>query len=76
MDCGGREAARQDSCGQGGVEQTEKIAWEVVGDEMPFKHFVFVFGSLQSQCRVQKSPQGSELLGDLRLTQMFPWLQR
>lgn len=26
MDCGGREAAWQDSCGQGGVEQTEKIA--------------------------------------------------
>lgn len=43
---------------------------------MSFKHFIFVFGSLWSQRRAQKSPQGSELLGDLRLTQIFPWLQR
>ena len=77
MSCGGREDAWENNhAGQGGDEDRTVVRSKDSTKKTSLSISFSCLASLQSQCTVQRSFQGPELLGDLRFAQRFLWLQR
>lgn len=77
MSCGGREDARENNhTGQGGDKDRTVVRSKDSAKKTSLSISFSCLASLQRQCTVQRSFQGSELLGDFRFAQRFLWLQR